>query len=72
VTRLRRSVSPILEISVQLALAVLIHAPIPSIVILPAVASTNLKKLKARVDLPQPVDPTIPTFSCPATVNDIP
>jgi hypothetical protein len=36
------------------------------------VASTNRKKLRANVDLPHPVDPTIPIFSLGATEKLIP
>jgi len=50
VKRLRRSARPIVEIS------------IPSIRILPSVASTNLKKDSANVLLPDPVLPRIPTW----------
>lgn len=45
VIRERRSVNPIVEMS------------IPSTAIDPEVASTKRKKLRARVDFPQPVGP---------------
>lgn len=51
VRRLLRSVSPIFEMST------------PSIKILPAVGSTNLKNDNASVLLPDPVLPRIPIYS---------
>lgn len=48
------------------------YSPSPSMTIRPPAASTNRKKLNAKVDFPQPVDPTIPTFSCATTSKLIP
>jgi hypothetical protein len=48
------------------------NLPIPSMMILPSCASTNRKKLRARVLLPHPVAPTIPIFCLGATENEMP
>ena len=58
VNRDRKSSRPILEMS------------IPSIRIEPECASTKRKKEAARVLLPQPVEPTMPTFS-PALIEKV-
>lgn len=44
----------------------------PSMTIRPEWASTNRKKLRARVLLPHPVAPTIPIFSLGFTEKEIP
>ena len=77
VTLVRRSVRPIFAMSASRTLAQVAsssfrYKPIPSITIRPCVASTKRKKLNARVDLPQPVEPTMPIFCRGATLKEIP